>query len=113
VTTVCLILHLLLFNVGFGCLGFPVAAELLPEPLRGCPSSPSPPAPSDSWCPFYESGLPDGLFSDQKSQFCFVFEGLGMENLGVCTYFMVIWVLLSLFGDFSPFGIFCGNYTYR
>jgi hypothetical protein len=34
VTTVCLILHLLLFNVGFGCLGFPVAAELLPEPLR-------------------------------------------------------------------------------
>ena len=34
VTTVALILHLLVFNVGFGCLGFPVAAELMPETLR-------------------------------------------------------------------------------
>jgi hypothetical protein len=29
------------------------------------------------------AGLPDGLFSDQKSQFWFIFAGLGMENLGI------------------------------
>ena len=34
VTTVALILHLLVFNVGFGCLGFPLAAEMMPESLR-------------------------------------------------------------------------------
>jgi hypothetical protein len=28
------------------------------------------------------SGLPDGLFSGQKSHFCFIFVGLGDENLG-------------------------------
>jgi hypothetical protein len=28
-------------------------------------------------------GLPDGLFSNQKSQFGQILEGLGMENLGI------------------------------
>jgi hypothetical protein len=28
-------------------------------------------------------GVPDGLFSDQKFQFWFIFIGLGMENLGI------------------------------
>jgi hypothetical protein len=34
ITTISLIIHLLFFNVGFGCLGFPVAAEMMPESLR-------------------------------------------------------------------------------
>jgi hypothetical protein len=29
------------------------------------------------------SGLPDGLFEDQKSQFGYIFEGLGAENVGI------------------------------
>jgi hypothetical protein len=28
------------------------------------------------------SGLPDGLFYDQKSQFGYILDGLGMENVG-------------------------------
>ncbi len=34
VTTVSLVIHLLLFNIGYGCLGFPVVAEILPESFR-------------------------------------------------------------------------------
>jgi hypothetical protein len=29
------------------------------------------------------AGLPDGLFSDQKSQFRYFIEGLGMEYVGI------------------------------
>jgi hypothetical protein len=29
------------------------------------------------------TGLPDGLFSNQKSQFGLILEGLAMENLGI------------------------------
>jgi hypothetical protein len=29
-----------------------------------------------------EAGLPDGLFSYQKSQFGYILEGLGMEKVG-------------------------------
>jgi hypothetical protein len=28
-------------------------------------------------------GLPDGIFSDQKSQFWFIFVGFGIKNLGI------------------------------
>jgi hypothetical protein len=28
------------------------------------------------------SGLPDGIFSYQKSQFRYILEGLGMKNIG-------------------------------
>jgi hypothetical protein len=39
-------------------------------------------------------GLPDGLFSDQKSQFGYILEGLAMEDFGVfyihLGYFMAI-----------------------
>jgi hypothetical protein len=31
---------------------------------------------------FFGTGLPDGLFSNQKSQFGSILEGLEMENLG-------------------------------
>jgi hypothetical protein len=48
------------------------------------------------------TGLPDGLFSDQKSLIWF-FVGLEMENLGI---FMAISVLLS------PLGVFYLNLVY-
>jgi hypothetical protein len=32
---------------------------------------------------FQKSGLPDGLFSNLKSQFGLILEGLAMENLGI------------------------------
>lgn len=32
--TVCLIVHLLLFNLGYGCIGFPMMAEILPPNFR-------------------------------------------------------------------------------
>jgi hypothetical protein len=35
-----------------------------------------------------ESGLPDGLFSNQKVQFGYILEGQGMENVVI---FMTIW----------------------
>jgi hypothetical protein len=50
------------------------------------------------------------LFSNQKSQFGKVLEGLAMENLGIffdhLVYFTAIGNILW------PFGIFCGNLVY-
>ena len=34
IPTICLILHLLLFNAGYGCISFPLMAELLPHKIR-------------------------------------------------------------------------------
>jgi hypothetical protein len=59
--------------------------------------------------------LPDGLFSNQKSNFLKILEGLAMEDVGMfygrlvpCTvfvmfdwhlvYFVVIWYIFSRFG---------------
>jgi hypothetical protein len=39
-------------------------------------------------------GLLDGIFSNQKSQFGSILEGLGMEKVGKY---------------FGPFGIYCGH----
>jgi hypothetical protein len=36
-------------------------------------------------------GLPDGLFSNQKSQFVYILVGRGMENVGI---FMTVWSIL-------------------
>jgi hypothetical protein len=53
------------------------------------------------------AGLPDVIFSNQKSQIGYILEGLGMEN--VCLFnahlehFTTIWHFLW------PFGTFCGN----
>jgi hypothetical protein len=41
-------------------------------------------------------GLPNGLFSNQKSQFKLILEGLRLENV----YFMAIWNILQKFGIF-------------
>jgi hypothetical protein len=50
-------------------------------------------------------GLPDGLFSNQRSQFGKNFQGLGLENFdifyGHLEYFMDIWDILW------PFVTFC------
>jgi hypothetical protein len=64
------------------------------------------------------AGLPDGLFSNQKSQFGKILEGLRMENAGklYCNleYFTVICYILWPFGNavviwyvFPRFGILC------
>jgi hypothetical protein len=50
-----------------------------------------------------QPGLPDGLFSIQKSQFGKILEGLRMENAGILyrqlEYFTVIWNILWPFGN--------------
>jgi hypothetical protein len=42
-----------------------------------------------------QSGLPDGLFLNQKSQFWYILEGLEMENVFIfddqLEYFIAIW----------------------
>jgi hypothetical protein len=40
-----------------------------------------------------KSGLPDGIFSNQKFQFWYTFEGLGMEYFMTIWYFGVIWCI--------------------
>jgi hypothetical protein len=60
--------------------------------------------------------LPDGIFSNQKSQFGSILECLAMKDVGIIychlVYFMAIWYILwpfgicifcSHFGIFSPF----------
>jgi hypothetical protein len=62
--------------------------------------------------------LPDGIFSNQKSQFGKILEGLRMENVGIfygqLKYFRAIWYILWSFGNgliswylFHCFGILC------
>jgi hypothetical protein len=41
--------------------------------------------------------LPDGLFSNQKSQFGYILESLGMGSVGV---FIASWNILRPFGKF-------------
>jgi hypothetical protein len=68
-------------------------------------------------------GLPDGLFSSQKSKFGFILEGLGMGNVDIfhdhLEYFMAIWYNLWQFGIvrghlvyFSHFGMFGPRQTW-
>jgi hypothetical protein len=50
--------------------------------------------------------LPDGFFSNQKSHFGKILEGLAMEDVGICyghlVNFPAIWHILWPFGIFSP-----------
>jgi hypothetical protein len=58
----------------------------------------------------FRAGLPDGLFSNQKSQFGYI---LGVLQWKILEYFMTIWSILRPFGNISwPFGIFCGHLVY-
>jgi hypothetical protein len=55
--------------------------------------------------------LPDGLISNKKSQFGYILEGLGMENVffyiyDYFEYFIAIWYNLC------QFGIVCTNFVY-
>jgi hypothetical protein len=44
-------------------------------------------------------GLPGGTcICKPKSQFWYILEGVGMENVGLCTYIIVNWDLLRRFG---------------
>jgi hypothetical protein len=64
------------------------------------------------------AGLPDGSFSNQKSQFGQILEGLGMEKAGIFfgyfEYIKAIWHMVGPFGNlmaiwylFPRFGILC------
>jgi hypothetical protein len=52
-----------------------------------------------------QAGLPDGLFSNQKSELGYTLEGLAMEDVGVfyghLVYFTVIGYILRTFGIFG------------
>jgi SOS-response transcriptional repressor LexA len=52
------------------------------------------------------AGLPDGIFSSQKSQFWLLLEGLAMEDVGIfhghLVHFPAVWYILW------AFNIFCG-----
>jgi hypothetical protein len=49
------------------------------------------------------TGVPDGIFSNQKFQFGYILEGLAMEDVGI---FLALWPILL------QFGIFCGSMVY-
>jgi hypothetical protein len=51
---------------------------------------------------FFEcgTGLPDGIFLDQKFHFGYILEGLGMEQFGMFGYFKAVWRILWIFGRF-------------
>jgi hypothetical protein len=57
-----------------------------------------------------QPGLPDGIFSNQKSQFGLILEALAMEDVGIfyvhLGYFTAIWYILW------SFGIFYGHLVY-
>jgi hypothetical protein len=56
------------------------------------------------------SGLPDGIFSDQKSPFGRILEGPGMENVGIFyghfEYLTALWYIVW------PFVTFCDHTVY-
>jgi hypothetical protein len=78
--------------------------------------------------PRIRTWLPDGIFSNKKSKFGYIFEGLRIENVAIfyahleymhysnLAYFMVIWYFCGNFPYFPRFGIFCqetsGNRVY-
>jgi hypothetical protein len=58
----------------------------------------------------FPAGMPDGLFSNQKSNLGEILEGLAMENVGI---FYVYFVYFTAIGNILwSFGIFCGHLVY-
>jgi hypothetical protein len=51
------------------------------------------------------TGLPDGIFSDQKSKLGFILEGVEMENVGIFSghleYIMAIWYIIWPLGNLN------------
>jgi hypothetical protein len=82
-------------------------------------SIPSPNGWSGSQCfQHFDTGLPDGIFSNQTSQFGYIMEGRGMGKVGVLydclEYITAVWYMLCPFGNlvtiwyiFPRFGILC------
>jgi hypothetical protein len=54
--------------------------------------------------------LPDGLFSNQKSQFEYILEGLGMETVGI--YYDHLEYFTAILYNLWPFVINCGHLVY-
>jgi hypothetical protein len=56
------------------------------------------------------AGLPDGMFSNQNSQFGKILEGLAMEDVSIfCGHSVYLTVILYIF---RPFTIVCGHLVY-
>jgi hypothetical protein len=54
------------------------------------------------------AGLPDGIFSKQKSQFGSILEGFGIENyFHVAIWNMYITAIWQLGGIFAPVLVYC------
>jgi hypothetical protein len=57
-----------------------------------------------------DTGLPGGILSNQKSQFGFILEAFGMEDVGIVyshqEYLTANWYILR------PFGTFCDHLVY-
>jgi hypothetical protein len=60
--------------------------------------------------------MPDGLFSDQKSAFGFIREGLGMDNVGIfyihLVYFTALWYILWQFGTICGYLVYFSMFLY-
>jgi hypothetical protein len=60
--------------------------------------------------PAFKAGLPDGIFSNQKSQFDYILRASDwkflVNNYGRSEYWIIIWNILW------PFGLFCGLLIY-
>jgi hypothetical protein len=61
-------------------------------------------------------GLPDGIFSNQKSQFGYKLEGLAMEDFGIFyghfVYFKAIGYILWLFSIFYGYLLYFSPFWY-
>jgi hypothetical protein len=54
--------------------------------------------------PLRHAGLPDGLFSNQKSQYGYLLEGLAMQNLGIFYDHLVYFTAIAnIFGHLVYF----------
>jgi hypothetical protein len=51
--------------------------------------------------------LPDGIFSNQKSQFVYILEGLAMEDVGI--FRAILFYLTAKWYIFWPFVTLCGH----
>jgi hypothetical protein len=52
------------------------------------------------------TGLPEGLFSNQKYQFWYILEGLGLKKL---VYFLAIWYFSTILVYVMAIWYFCGH----
>jgi hypothetical protein len=58
----------------------------------------------------WNTGLPDGLFSNQKSKFGYILEGLGMDNVFIFHYYLEYFV--AIWYNLWQFWIVSGHWEY-